>query len=152
MALQQVQPAQDRERQQQHNQPHPSGAGARRTQPFGAYSAVKAMPATGVGSANGRSIIASTSLRPGKRVRTSTQAISSPAGTLNAAAPSATPKLRRRAASTRGLLIEATKPAIPNSHGRSVSAGSGSTTSSPTPARGTPISRPNPPSVHNPFL
>ena len=36
-------------------------------EPFGAYSAVSAMPATAVGSANGRSIIASTSRRPGKR-------------------------------------------------------------------------------------
>ena len=46
----------------------PSAASGAPSQPFGAYSAVSVMPATAVGSANGRSISASTIRRPGKLV------------------------------------------------------------------------------------
>ncbi len=45
----------------------PSGSSQRPIQPLPANSAVSAMPATAVGSANGRSTSASTSRRPGKR-------------------------------------------------------------------------------------
>jgi hypothetical protein len=44
------------------------------------------MPATAVGSAKGRSTIASTNRRPGNRYRTSTQATSRPKTVLSAAA------------------------------------------------------------------
>ncbi len=46
---------------------NPSGSSRDPIQPLGAYSAVSAMPATAVGSANGRSTSASTSRLPGKR-------------------------------------------------------------------------------------
>ncbi|MOA55537.1 hypothetical protein D3C78_1793490 [compost metagenome] len=45
----------------------PNGSRYWPSQPLPAYSAVSAMPATAVGSANGRSTSASTSFLPGKR-------------------------------------------------------------------------------------
>ena len=45
----------------------PSGSRNRPIQPVGAKIAVSAMPATAVGSANGRSTMASSTLRPGNR-------------------------------------------------------------------------------------
>jgi hypothetical protein len=45
----------------------PSGSSRLPTHPFEAYSVVRAMPATAVGKANGRSTMASTTFLPGKR-------------------------------------------------------------------------------------
>ena len=59
-----------------------------------------------------------------------THAISSPNGTFTAAASVAAPKLSRKAASTRGSVIECQKPAMPSSHGRNTSAASGISTMS----------------------
>ena len=57
--------------------------------------AVKVMPATAVGSANGRSISASTSRLPGKSYRTSTHAASAPNTAFTSAAISDAPTLSR---------------------------------------------------------
>src|SRR5260370_6807579 len=56
----------------------PSGLSNLPIQPFSAYSAVSAIPETAVGSANGRSTIASRILLPGKRYRTSVHATPNP--------------------------------------------------------------------------
>ena len=73
----------------------PAGSRYWPSQPFDAYSAVSAMPATAVGSAKGRSTSAETRRLPGNSVRTSTQAINSPNTALISAAIAAAPKLRR---------------------------------------------------------
>src|SRR5512138_1420813 len=60
------------------------------------------MPATAVGSANGRSTSASTIRRPGNSYRTSTHATSSPHTALTIAAASDAPKVSQYDARTRG--------------------------------------------------
>ena len=84
------------------------------SQPFGVYRAVNAMPATAVGSANGRSTMASTSRLKGKVYRTSTQATMRPKKTLIVAAIREAPKLRRRDASTLGAVTTSQKWLQPN--------------------------------------
>src|SRR5687768_13051285 len=63
------------------------------------------MPATAVGSANGKSTSASTNRRPGNWYRTSTQATTKPNTALTAAAISDAPTLSRYDATTRGSLM-----------------------------------------------
>jgi hypothetical protein len=79
------------------------------SQPFGVYSAVNAMPATAVGSANGKSTMASTSRLNGNVYRTRTQATMRPNITLISAAIKEAPKLRRSDASTLGAMIVSQK-------------------------------------------
>src|SRR5882762_4224311 len=87
----------------------PSGCSARPSQPFGAYRAVSAMPATAVGSANGRSTMASMRRLNGNRYRTKTQAMTSPNAEFTAAASSAAPKLKRSEAKTLGAVTTSQK-------------------------------------------
>jgi hypothetical protein len=73
----------------------PSGSSRAPIQPFFASSVVSVMPATAVGSANGRSTSASNKRRPGNGYRTSTHATSSPNTAFTAAAANAAPNDRR---------------------------------------------------------
>src|SRR5215218_1431070 len=86
------------------------------------------MPATIVGSANGRSMSALTARLPGNSSRTSTQAISVPTTTLSATTSNANAKVRRSAASACGMVAarqKAPQPALPE---RQTTAVSGRTT------------------------
>src|SRR4051812_6708274 len=74
-------------------------------QPFGEYNVVKVIPATAVGSANGRSISASTTRFPGNSYRASTHATRNPKIAFTAAAASAAPTLSLYDATTRSSLI-----------------------------------------------
>jgi len=127
----------------------PSGSSSCPIQPLGAYRAVRAMPATAVGSANGRSMMASNSRRPGKRWRVKAQAMMNPNTALIAAASSAAPKLRRSEASTRGVVTTCQNLAGPSSAERRKAADRGSSTISDTYSSVHPIVRPNPGSTRN---
>ena len=70
--------------------------------PPGPYSASSVSPATIVGSANGRSINASTTPLPRKRSRTSVQAIAVPATAFSTAQTAATPRVSLSAATASG--------------------------------------------------
>ena len=74
------------------------------SQPLTEYTVVNAMPATAVGSANGRSTSASMIRRPGSGCRTSSHASSTPNTMLMAAAAAEAPIVRRYAASARGAV------------------------------------------------
>src|SRR5450631_2554225 len=93
----------------------PSGCNPRPNHPLGAYRAVSAMPATAVGSANGKSTMASMSRLNGNRYRTKTHAMTSPNTALTAAASSAAPKLNRSEATTLGAVTTAQKCPHPES-------------------------------------
>ena len=71
----------------------PSSASGLPSQPVRAYSVVRAIPATAVGSAKGRSTRASTRRRPGKRYRASTHATQRPKTALIDAATAEAPKV-----------------------------------------------------------
>src|ERR1700735_2420623 len=71
------------------------------------------MPATAVGSANGKSTSASAMRRRGKRERLSTQAKSKPNARLARLAMSALPTVTRRSANTRGRSTMFRKPCQP---------------------------------------
>src|SRR5258708_4400150 len=73
------------------------------------------MPARGVGSANGRSTMASMRRLNGNRYRTKTHAMTSPNSAFTAAASSAAPKLKRSAATTLGAGTTAQKCPHPES-------------------------------------
>jgi hypothetical protein len=70
--------------------------------PPGPYSVSSVSSATIVGSANGRSITASTTPLPGNRSRTSTQAIAVPASAFTAAQRTAAPSVSSRAETASG--------------------------------------------------
>jgi hypothetical protein len=71
------------------------------------------MPATAVGSANGRSMSASINRWPGNRYRDSTQATSNPNTAFTLAAASAAPTLSRYDATTRGSVTVSQNGAQP---------------------------------------
>jgi len=96
--------------------------------PFSAYTAVSAMPATAVGSANGRSTSASASALPGNRYRVSTHASTDPKTRLISAPRREAKKLSRYAARARGPLTAAANCAQESCVERSTSAPSGSST------------------------
>ena len=122
----------------------PSGCNTRPSQPFGVYSAVSAMPATAVGSANGRSTMASMSRLPGNRYRTKTQATRRPNRALTHAASNAAPKLRRKDATTRGAVTTVQKWPKPRSRLRMKVADSGISTTSDRYSMVYPSVRPKP--------
>src|SRR5690348_1877245 len=85
----------------------------------GPYSASITTLATIVGSANGRSMTASTSLLPGKSSRTSTQATSMPKNTLMIATAADTVSVTRNESSADGDVTAATnadQPPFPDCH------------------------------------
>jgi hypothetical protein len=82
-----------------------------------------------VGSANGMSISTSTNRMPGKRSRTSTQAIAVPMTALTAVTPSELSSVNRMAASDSGRLSADQKPDHPAPVAFATIAASGSSTS-----------------------
>src|SRR5579864_6398456 len=122
----------------------PSGASREPIQPVGAYSVVSAIPATAVGSANGKSTSASISRRPGKRYRVSTQAASTPNTELISAPMKDAPKLSRYDARTRGADTVSQNACQPRPALRKKMVASGIRTISPRYARANPRASPNP--------
>ncbi len=78
-------------------------------QPFSANTVVRAMPETAVGSANGMSMSASMSLRPGNSYLTSVQAMMNPNTRLIEAARKEAPNDRRYDPMALGLNTRRTK-------------------------------------------
>ena len=103
----------------------PASARGAPSQPFGASRVVSVMPATAVGSANGRSIRASIRRRPGTRYRVRVQAMIRPIGTLISEAARAVKKETRSAASTRGVVTASRKPSGPSVAALRISAARG---------------------------
>jgi hypothetical protein len=95
---------------------------------LGLYSASRTRPATIVGSANGRSMTLFTIDRPGKRSRTSTQAVIVPKTALTSAARTATITLSFSAATASGFDTADQKPDQPSSPDAATTAARGSTT------------------------
>src|SRR6185369_3997915 len=91
----------------------PSGSRYCPIQPFFAYTAVRAIPDTAVGSANGKSTIASMNRLPGMVYRTSVQATINPNTALIVAATSAVPNVSLYEATTRGFQAACQKPLQP---------------------------------------
>src|SRR5437870_4528550 len=94
----------------------------------GPYSASRVRPATIVGSANGRSMIAFTIPIPRKRSRTSTHAISIPVTALIATTITEMTIVSLSAANASGLETARQKPASPSSSDCAATAASGSST------------------------
>ena len=90
------------------------------------------MPATAVGNARGRSMMASNSRRPGNRSRVSAQAMMKPNTALINAASSEAPKLSSSDAMTRGVVTTCQNFTGPSSAERRNTADSGISTSSET--------------------
>ena len=97
----------------------------------GPYSAMIVRPATIVGSANGRSTSASTTPMPGKRSRTSTQAISVPMTAFTTVAIPAAASVSSSAETLAGLETTVQNPEKPPALTCTSSAASGSRTMMP---------------------
>ncbi len=122
----------------------PAAANGAPIQPFGPYRVARVMPATEVGSANGRSSSASSRRRPGKRVRTTVQASNRPSGRSMAAARAAFTRLNRSAAAVRGSARVCSTAGRPCCQGCAIRAASGSSTIADSQASVSPRLRPNP--------
>jgi hypothetical protein len=106
---------------------------------LGPYSASNTTLATMVGSANGRSITASTSRLPGKSSRTSTQATSIPKNTLIKVTPEEIVSVTRNDSSADGDVTADTNAAHPPLADCHTIAASGSSTITDSHSVATPI-------------
>ncbi len=106
---------------------------------FGPYSASSTTLATIVGSANGRSITASTSRLPGKSSRTNTQATSSPKNTLMTVTAAEMVSVTRNESSADGDVTAVTKADQPPFADCHTMAASGSSTITDSHSVATPI-------------
>src|SRR2546421_7979578 len=110
--------------------------------PRGPYSASRVSPATIVGSANGRSMIALTSALPRKSSRTRTHAVIVPSTALIKATMKAAPNVSFSAATVSGLDTICQKPCAPLFFDSQSSAASGRTTTTIRNVEMTPRDRP----------